>query len=108
MKTETLLGFGLIGLLVWQIAKRRPTTTIVGAAPGARAAATRWEDVAKQGIITAGDITRAAMSAPSNTPSKCRENAQAQGAAARASGVQSDDWLGIEEQIYQACLAGVS
>jgi hypothetical protein len=115
MKTETLLGFGLIGLLVWQIAKRRPTTTIVGAAPGARAAATRWEDVARQGIITAGDITRAALSSPgvqsaaaSGSNQGCRDNAQSEVTLARAQGVESNDWLGIEEQIYQACIAGIS
>tara|TARA_B100000131_G_C18001027_1_gene566507 strand:+ start:705 stop:1049 length:345 start_codon:yes stop_codon:yes gene_type:complete len=114
MKIENLIGIGLIGILVWQISKRGnggAPTFVTNQAPERN---TRWEDVALQGIRTVGEvgavaIQRSRAGAAANS-AQCRANAQQQVAAARASGVtvQGNDWASVEEQIYQACVAGIS
>ncbi len=114
MKIENLIGFGLIAALVWQISKRdggSGAPTIYNAAPPR---GTRWEDALVQGIQTAGQVAEAAIrsqqaGAAANS-AQCRANAQQQVAAAQASGVtvQGNDWASVEDQIYQACVAGIS
>jgi hypothetical protein len=111
MKIETLVGLGLIGVLVWQISKRGNSTTYVTNQPMERG--TRWEDVAVQGIQTVGEVAGVAIQnsrADARDDAACRANARSQVAAAQDAGVevQGGDWNAIEEQIFQACSAGIS
>ena len=114
MKVENLIGFGLIAALVWQISKRNGGSAAPTIFAPAAPRQTRWEDVAVQGIQTAGQITEVAIrsqqAGAAADSAQCRANAQQQVAAAQASGVtvQGNDWASVEDQIYQACVAGIS
>ena len=113
MKVENLIGFGLIAALVWQISKRNGGSASPAIFAPAAPRQTRWEDVAVQGIQTVGQVTQTVIrnqQASAANAAQCRSNAQQQVADARRAGVTvaGDDWASVEDQIYQACVAGIS
>lgn len=113
MKPETLIGLGVIGFLIFQSMKRSPQTIgSPGVLPPPAAPGTRWEDVALQGVRTAGEVTQSIIARTATENPACARYAQ--GRMAGYPNLWSDDpdrqaeWRRLYQTQFDACKANPS